>query len=250
MGENIMEKSIEQIITEKVNREREAITGLKGLIEETEEMKGFIPYLRERKESGMIDKLGYFDNATRLLIDACRAMEEKIDASKELIEKNKHFYNVNLDVLLDAIGKKLDSKYSSRWGYRKTPVVNIETFEREEEEDDFTYTIYTQTAKAGFKTKHPHKSFMLPVVCLGDTEYIRSKNYIMAEEHINLLGDRNNIGLIGIEDGEFASPEWQDVFWKVYRDHLLNIAYQMQSQVDSREDRLALEEQLIKEFGE
>lgn len=157
--------------------------------------------------------------------------------------------NVNLDVLLDAVGKKLDSKYSSRWGYRKTLVVNIETFEREEE-DDFTYTVYTQTAKAGFKTKHPHNSFMLPVVCLGDTEYIRSKNYIMAEEHINLLGDRNNIGLIGIEDGEFASPEWQDLFWKVYRDHLLNIAYQMQSQVDSREDRLTLEEQLIKEFGE
>lgn len=245
-----MERSIEQIISDKVAREREAITGLRGLIEETEEMKGFIPYLRARKESGMPDKCGNFDSITGMQINACRAMEQKIEDTKELIEKNKHFYNVNIDALLDAIGKNLDSMYSSNWGYRKTPIVNVETYEREEEEDDFTYTVYTQTMKAGFKTKHPHKSFMLPIVCLGDTEYIRSTNYIMNEECINLLGDRNNIGLIGIENGEFAKPEWQNLFWKVYKEHLLNLAYQMQSQVESRADRIALEEKLIKEFGE
>ena len=138
------------------------------------------------------------------------------DLDKVISDHTAWFFNIKVCDLISKMGDKLDSMYSQNKGYNRETKTNFERYERVEYDDFGEYNTYSHTMDAGFKITNPDKEIELPTFSFGCVDCPLSSEYIFENENVNLY----NAGLINIKDGEFASEEWQNFFWDIYKDNL------------------------------
>lgn len=216
-----MEDKIYNMINAKVEADRATFTRMQILNAALKEQNTLIHYLQAKELAGMnTDDIS--KNRLQAEVEMAEEMGREYDNCTERLFANKLF-NVTINELLTAIGRKLDSEYGYNRKYKRDLYLNFEKYEREEDCDDeaenYAYTMYSQTVEAGFETKSPDRKWILPTIAFDEREYLMSKNYMLQEETVNLIDQQ----LIGADSGEFARTKWQDLFWAVYRSHLRNL---------------------------
>ena len=138
------------------------------------------------------------------------------DLDKAISDHTTLFFNIKVRDLISKMGDKLDEMYSQNKGYKRETKTNFERYERVEYDDFGEYNTYSHTMDVGFKITNPDKEIALPTFSFGCIDCPLSSEYIFENENVNLY----NAGLINIKDGEFASEEWQNFFWDIYKDNL------------------------------
>lgn len=229
-------QNIEEKINAKVINDREMMKGIEDFKRGVEHEDSILAWYEELVDVGRQDLDQYM---TSEMVEEHKKLlkyyKERLDSYNQKINESTYLFDVKIGDLLYAMGKKLDRDYGENEKFEKSLIFDIECYEREnvaEEYPEDVYIEFSQVLHMGYETKHPKKQVLLPVISLGERPYMMGEEYIKKEETINLLDEC----LIGAKNNEFASEDWQDVFWNVYRDNLRDLIFKKTSQAKNIEE--------------
>lgn len=216
--ETINDYLIEQVVNEKIRKAKIDIATKKQLEEEYAMQLEATRVAEERHKKSKEWKFSgeYFDD----VLEEChtlKALDELLYNINKKIHRNKAMFNVPFEKLLNTVGEELDRRYSDNVNYRKIPVFHVVRENFPEYDDDGEFTMYSHVIHSGFKTKYPMKDFRFTPVSIT-YPFSMSKEYILSEEKINLL----DCGAIGARSGEYENEDWQEIFWDLCREHLMD----------------------------